>query len=147
MNFLLLDISKTIVWASNAGGRSTGVKALCLRPGENSNVRFRRCEEWLTEMAEKFGYIDFIICIMNRRGHESLANAIDGFAAERNIVVHHYGAYLKRRACEYATGEKMPDEQQVIRAARVFGWSPTDYREAVAGIVLEQFLDIALDGF
>jgi hypothetical protein len=155
MNHLLLDISpKKIVWASNVAGRSTGTKTLYLMPGEDPTMRFRRCEEWLAEMVKELGPIDYIFCITapHKDGErtaclEGLAKTIEDFGAKHNIIVRRFSkASLSKRAWKYATGEKTLDKDQVIRSARVCGWSPNDYREALTAFMLELFLDVAADG-
>lgn len=154
MNYLLLDISKKIVWASNAGGRSTGTETLQIKCSEDSNMQFRRCEQWLAEMVEELGRFDhiFVVTVPHRGGertacHEGLAKTIEDFGAKHNILVRRFPkGYLTKRAWEFASGETIPDKDQIVRSARVCGWSPNDYREAVAGFMLEQFMYVGLDG-
>lgn len=155
MKYLLLDISpKKIVWASNVDGRSTGTKTLYIKCSEDPTVRFTRCEQWLIEMIEEMGSIDqlFVVTLNHQDGkrtacHEGLAKTIERVAAVRIISVRRFSkANLTKRAWEYGTGEKRRDKKQIIRAARVCGWSLNDHREAVAAFMLELFMYVALDG-
>lgn len=143
MSNLALDIGKRTGWATFSGGKFSGEQNFYLKRGESVGMLYLRFRRWLFQMKELIGDLEAISCTMsNHQGGAQkiiclgLEATVQLFTVENKIFLYgNQTAYYRK----FLIDKKNDGNDQIIKAAKAWGWSPRSISESRAALLWEDY--------